>query len=326
MKKTCLVIIYNHQFIANIEKLEKLYGGRFDKIYHLMPFYTGNKENVIPVYENSYQFSGYVTQGLDRFFSEEFDYYAFMGDDVMLHPKFSNVTIEDMLKIDADTAFTARNLFVMSDEHLLSRVWLFPTVLNYMYSENREIVDDILPSVPDMMVKYKKLGILRRLITEDKIKYLQDFLPVNCQHNFYYKYMPDYADVNLDLKKILSSFKDDEYGNIKYLFPFAGGFSDFFVIPKDYVKRFAYYAGVLAEERIFAEVAVPTSLCIVLNKIMMPKDIDYKIVNYTSVDSQRKEMPEKYNKSVKKLLNEWNNENLLVHPVKYSIWEMDIDE
>lgn len=329
MSKTCLVVIYNHQFTGNIEKIEKLYGDRFDKIFHVMPFYTGDRENVVSVYENSYQFSGYVTQAMDKFYSDEYDYFAFMGDDVMLHPDFSKDTIEDMLKINADTGFTARNLFTVNDGYILTRVWLFPTLLNYMYSDNKDMIDDILPDIQTMVDKYKQLGINCSLISEEKIKYLQDYLPVNSGKNFFYKYQPSKLDENLDFKKLLAAYENERKQKgkpIKYLFPFAGGFSDFFVIPKKYIKKFGYYAGVLASERFFAEVAVPTALCISLDKISLPKDINMKVINYTSGDSARKELPEKYNKSVKAFLADWDNNNLLVHPIKYSIWEMDIEK
>ena len=46
-----LIIIYNHRFDQNIEKLNKIYGERFSKIYHLVPFYDGDLPNVIPVFE-----------------------------------------------------------------------------------------------------------------------------------------------------------------------------------------------------------------------------------------------------------------------------------
>lgn len=326
MSKTCLVVIYNHQYIANIEKLEKLYKNKFDKIYHIMPFYTGDKDNVISIYENSYQFSNYVTQAFEKFYSDEYDYYAFMGDDVLLNPKLRSNTIEEMLQINQDTAFTARDLYVMDNKYFLTRIWLFPSILNYMYSDDRKTIDKILPDIEDMVEKYKLLGIKPVLTSEDKIEFLQDFLPVSRQHNFYYKYSPSRADENLDYKKLLNSYKDKENESIKYLFPFACGFSDFFVIPKNYVKKFSYYAGVLASQRIFAEVAVPTSLCIVMNKISMPTDIGLNIINFTSTDKERVELPERYNKSVKRFIEDWDESNLLVHPIKYSIWEVDIEE
>ncbi len=58
MSKIALVIIYNHQYNKNIDILERIYKGRFSHIYHLIPFYQGDKENVIPVYDASLYFQG----------------------------------------------------------------------------------------------------------------------------------------------------------------------------------------------------------------------------------------------------------------------------
>ena len=48
--EVCLLIIYNHRYDDNIEKLERIYKNRFSDIYHIVPFYNGTIENVIPVY------------------------------------------------------------------------------------------------------------------------------------------------------------------------------------------------------------------------------------------------------------------------------------
>ena len=46
----CLVIFQNHQYTRNIEVLDRLYGERFDHIVHVVPFYDGSRDDVIPVY------------------------------------------------------------------------------------------------------------------------------------------------------------------------------------------------------------------------------------------------------------------------------------
>src|SRR5438309_2566399 len=56
--KAALIIVFNHRYDKNIPLLETLYEGRFSNIYYLVPFYDGEKENVIPVYENSFRFQG----------------------------------------------------------------------------------------------------------------------------------------------------------------------------------------------------------------------------------------------------------------------------
>lgn len=42
--KVALIVIYNHKFGKNIEKIERIYSKQFNNIYHLMPFCTGSKE------------------------------------------------------------------------------------------------------------------------------------------------------------------------------------------------------------------------------------------------------------------------------------------
>jgi hypothetical protein len=86
VNKVALIIIYNHRFDQNIEVLERIYGNRFSHIFHLMPFYTGEKPNVIPVYENSYYFQGYIAQAFRAFYREDFTHYFFVADDLILNP------------------------------------------------------------------------------------------------------------------------------------------------------------------------------------------------------------------------------------------------
>ena len=63
VKRIALVVIYNHRFDGNISIVEDLYRERFSNIFHLVPFYDGDRPDVIPVYENSFQFQGYIAQG-----------------------------------------------------------------------------------------------------------------------------------------------------------------------------------------------------------------------------------------------------------------------
>ena len=55
----CIVVVFNHRFEENVEKLKEIYKNRFSKVVFLMPFYTGDDRDIISVYESSYQFHGY---------------------------------------------------------------------------------------------------------------------------------------------------------------------------------------------------------------------------------------------------------------------------
>jgi hypothetical protein len=56
--EVALIVIYNHQYNKNIDVVETIYTKRFTHIFHLVPFYTSNKPNVISVYENSFYSEG----------------------------------------------------------------------------------------------------------------------------------------------------------------------------------------------------------------------------------------------------------------------------
>lgn len=70
-----LIIVFNHRYDQNIKILETIYNGRFTNIYFLVPFYDGDKENVISVYGNSYYYSKLYSSGLQVFFKEEYSHY-----------------------------------------------------------------------------------------------------------------------------------------------------------------------------------------------------------------------------------------------------------
>ena len=105
MSEVVLIIIYNHQYNKNIEILEQIYKDRFSNIYHLIPFYTGDKKNVIPVYECSYHFQGYVSQGFKSYFKDEYKHYFFVADDLILNPVINENNYTQHLKLNANTSF-----------------------------------------------------------------------------------------------------------------------------------------------------------------------------------------------------------------------------
>ena len=114
MDQVALIFIYNHQYNANIEILEKIYSHRFSNIFHLVPFYEGEKENVIPVYENSFYFEGYIAQGFKFFFNKKFKHYIFLADDLVIHPKINQNNYQEHFKLKQDSCFIS-DLIELSD-------------------------------------------------------------------------------------------------------------------------------------------------------------------------------------------------------------------
>ena len=122
MNKVALVIIYNHKYNKNIEILERIYKDRFSNIYHLVPFYNGDNPNVIPVYENSWYFQGYISQGFKSYFKEEYTHYFFVADDLILNPKINENNYAEHLKLNSNTCFIPY-LFNLNDPRE-SSAWL----------------------------------------------------------------------------------------------------------------------------------------------------------------------------------------------------------
>jgi hypothetical protein len=94
-----LVVIYNHKYDKNIDIVENLYCKRFSTIYHIVPFYTGDKPNVIPVYENSIYFEGYIAQAYSHFFHPEAAHYFFVADDMILNPNINETNYADFFNL-----------------------------------------------------------------------------------------------------------------------------------------------------------------------------------------------------------------------------------
>ena len=73
--KTALLVVYNHRFDKNIGRIRELYANRFSYVYHVMPFYDGNEPDVIPVFDSSYCFSGYIAQAYSHLRNDGFTHF-----------------------------------------------------------------------------------------------------------------------------------------------------------------------------------------------------------------------------------------------------------
>ena len=104
-KRIALLIIYNHRYDKNIPILEELFKGKFTYIYHIMPFYDGDRDNVLPVYESSYYFSGYIAQALNQIKDKHFTHYVFTSDDLMLNPTINETNIHSVIGLDEDDSY-----------------------------------------------------------------------------------------------------------------------------------------------------------------------------------------------------------------------------
>lgn len=300
-----LIILYNHKFEKNIEILEKIYAPRFSKIFHLMPFYRGNKMNVIPVYEHSFYFQGYVAQAFKYFFNSEFSHYLFISDDLLLNPCITEKNIAQYLKIDSVSNFIPD--LIELHKRPLDQFWSRMR-LAYEYKPNKEGVEitNEIPSYNEAMKKLKNFGL-----SIGPMKFAQIYQ----KPRLAFKKKP----VKNEIRKIIKwfqSFPNHNKLNLKY--PLIGSYSDIFLISQDNIMDFCHYCGVFAASKLFVEFAIPTAIVLTAKMISTEKNISFEgKVLWTELDFK---VLDKFDKNLDKLLAEFPRKWLYVHPIKLSKW------
>lgn len=318
MKKIALLIIYNHRYDKNIDRLEKIYKGKFSHIYHIMPFYDGNVENVIPVYESSFRFQSYIAQAYQHLKGKGYTHYFIVADDMILNPQINET-----------------NLFALTgiEEHQ-----------SYIY-DIREIYNCFAARRVDPMRKYrvKQEGVEVEKILLSKEEAEKRFHAHGLQTGpLTYKYLFKacyWAYRNRMLRKLLKYIVDIVTHNVKIHYPLVWAYSDILLLPADIMNKFATYCGAFAATGLFVEYAVPTSLVFATDDIILDKDIKMhgiaQIYPKKYLDHIKKlNMPtgskpllaeeesliKQYQYNLQALLNDFAEDRFFIHPIKLSKW------
>lgn len=351
MSKICLVVVYNHNFEANIDRIEKLYKDKFDGIFHLIPFYTGNKENVIKVYGSAYQFNEYFIQGAEKYINDKYSHYVFVADDIIMNPEFNQNNIIEKLTLDEDSGFIY-NCRPMAYETLFCWDWSYSSIRHMFFNKSGCEYQKFIPSVEAAQKLFEQHGLPPKTMTQKGLEKIQKFF-VKDSHD-YYRY-----DFSFLYKKGIGSFlsrlflailrklgfypfnktpktsmsfrklvktssykyiaeklkKEDKRDNNNYIYPLACGYSDFFVIPHKKIREFLHLSSVFASIRVFVEVSVPTAMVLTLDKIVTSKQIG-SMPNFVA-----EEFAQKHEYSLKKLEENWDKNTLFCHPIKLSKWK-----
>ncbi len=300
MSKVALIIIYNHQYNKNIEVLEKLYGHRFNNIFHLVPFYKGTKKNVISVYENSYYFQGYVSQGLNSFFKEEYVHYFFIGDDLLLNPKINENNYTEYLKLDEYTSFIPGFMSL----HKLDFLWTYTKdALGYNLFIDGIEVKSMVPTYEQAILLFEKFNL-----EIGPLKFEQLFNKPILKYNF--KALKGF--IGYHYKKSLNKKYDLSY-------PIVGSYSDIFVVSSNTIKDFCLYSGVFAATNMFVELAIPTAMVLSATKIVTEKDLDLQGKALWSKEDYQ--ILDEYNYNLNTLQKDFPENHLYIHPIKLSKWK-----
>lgn len=304
MGKVALIIIYNHQFNANIDILERMYGNRFDDIYHLIPFYNGDKDNVIPVYDSSHYFQGYVAQGLKCFFKDHYTHYLFIADDLILNPVVNQDNYTEFFRLKDSSSFLPGFI------PLHDTTWWERAGEAYRYTVDVPGVEakNQLPSYDVALNKLGDVGLELKPLRFDQI----------------WKRPITKKDW---IKRLVTdrhySMKNHLAGKKYHLpYPLVGSYSDIFAVSSDVIKEFCHYCGVFAATRLFVEVALPTSLVLSTKEIVTEEQTPLKGGSLWTAEDYK--ILDSYDKKLKSLLASFPEGLLYLHPVKLSQWDSEL--
>jgi hypothetical protein len=314
MNNVALIIIYNHQYNKNIDILERIYKGRFTNIYHLVPFYKGTKQNVIPVYECSFYFQGYISQGLKSYFKEDYTHYFFVSDDLILNPMINEINYSEHFKLNPHTCFIPEFITLHEMEVWWPRVseaFHWSIMFKGVEAENQlPDYDKALQKFQEFDLKIEPLRFNQIWQTPTSIRdCIKPFISIR---QFLY-------NCKLVLRFIKNKLTKKKY-NLTY--PIIGSYSDVFIISSDTIKEFCHYCGVFAATKLFVEVGLPTSLVLSAKEIITEKDLKFQGKALWTKE-QYQEL-DKFDNSLKQLLKEFPSNYLYLHPIKLSKWNTQL--
>lgn len=295
MSKICLSFIFNHQYEKNIPKLREIYGDRFSIIRYLSPFSTyNNDQEVIPIYETSINFQGYIAQSL-KHLPHDCDYYIFCADDLLLNPNFNEYNIIDRLNCKKTSYIKYLNPIW---EH--SFAWhKFAESNNYPNIGCNIDFQSLLPSREKILNKYNEFDIKYKNIS------LRNFRGI-------YEKKITWHRIWSGLKYIIkTNFK--RYVHL----PLIEGYSDFIIIPAQSLKRFCHYCGIFSAMNIWVDAAIATALVLSSDKIRTEKDHSYRGTEIWNEDELVLKIATSKNK-LDQIKNLFDKDEFYIHPIKLS--------
>lgn len=306
--RVALVVIYNHQYNQNIERIERIYRERFPDIFHLVPFYQGDRKNVIAVYESSYYFQGYVAQAIPHLLHETFDHCFFIADDMILNPEVNAENYRERMGLAYNSCFIPR----IRQFHQLES-WWWHTPEAFAWNVHQPGVE-AANQLPDATVAAEKL---RSLGVEMQPLRLGQIFRTPLQRAFW---KSPRASMREGLKGVfnLLTRKEKRPHPLALSYPMVASYSDIFIIDRKTLPAFGHLCGVFAATRLFVEVAIPTAIALTAEHVVIEEDIQLRgRALWTPTDHA---ILDRYDHKIERLLSDFPEGLLYLHPIKLSKW------
>lgn len=292
MKKVALLVVYNHRYDSNIPRVQELYKSRFSYIFHIVPFYDGHVDGaeVIPVYENSFYFEGYISQAYTHLRGRGFTHYFVIADDLILNPAIDENNLWDILHVGEDECFMPAKPVVLQK---IGYYWrhIYKAV-QYRIEQDGVEVKNVLPSRDEAIQSFVRHGLPTGPVAWKAI-------------------------VNFDPRSWARTLLSIPWS--RHLdYPLVACYSDCFMVTEQAMDSFCTYCGAFAATNLFVEFAIPTALILSADKLKFEDKLALKDGSmWPHTDNQWIE-PLKY--SLKALYEHFPKDKLFVHPIKLSKW------
>lgn len=314
MNKPALIIIFNHNYQQNLEKLDAIYHKRFTNIFYVIPFYQGDRNDVITVFESSYYFQNFIATAIDRLKPLDFEHLLFVADDLFINPIVNENNYQHYFNIDQNACFIS-NYFLLSDktENRPSRpmapLWnpIFHA-LNFNPHMHGFELCRYIPPFNQAVEKFKNHGLA--------------FTKRIPKGMFFPKKYRKSSNWIVNAKE-MNSFIGKQLKHLKYLFkptalkyPLAGGYSDILILDKSSLTDFSTYAHAFGAANLFVEIAIPSALLLASKKISTENNITLKTETYWYYSKDK--LKARVGNSLSALINNFPEDTLYIHPVKLS--------
>lgn len=297
MANVCLVVIFNHRYEENIDKLKEIYKGRFSDIKFLMPFYSGNDENVIPVFDSSYYFNAYVTQAYERLCSKSYKHYFFVADDLLLNPAINEDNYEAYFDIYNKSLISTPRDMISCGLPLRSYLNVWDS-FNYVTSGchwERE-----LPTAKEACDQLETHGFSNIVQVNNEVFKNKSWRKENMLYA--------YRRPKVALKVMASKFE--------LPYPIVCGFSDFYIIRGDKLKEFCFISGVFSAINLQVEMATPTAMLLTHS----PDEIRLLERGKNVYHARDYQYLKTYSGILQELVEKWDKDCAFIHPIKLSQW------
>jgi len=326
--KIGLLIIFNHRYDGNLQRLRNIYSDRFTEILFLIPFADELEESntdVISVHHGSYTFQGFLGEARKAILDMNCDAWVILGDDLVLHPELNQSNLHERLSLPENAAYT-KNLANLYDTSLVWSVSAYRSTFQSITSPSLQWrQNQLLPSPEEAFqrmdlhgFKFRPLGLRNlRNIESGRV----DIYNVRMALGLFFAIHP------------VRNFTQWKTDSVPY--PLLFGYSDFLICPRKGMSDFLGYCLSTAAMNLFVECAIPTSLALayleIVTELPLGENHHSKATDAArpmhGVELQwgsareREDFEQRHHCSLDALYSAWPDDVLYYHPVKLSKWK-----